>query len=276
LTLTLTPRPPKDVFNPQHARYFELIKQRALQPAAVLPPPPWASVRALQPDTALFAAATPARAAFRASFPLGALLKSGAKRVWKDDAAGEAKRPRQLEEGGGAAVESLPSLYDAGAEPPKIDSGRPVETFWTLLGSPGDHVVSAITQMSEVTLSLFAQASRPDDAAAAKAFRCLVELRRGCKKEDEPGRYNALLEKIKALWLPPDAGVHASRQAFWEALLADPGLSAGLISSTESPNAAVSEADARAFLLSGAPATAATAAPAALAGGDDDDFDDLE
>jgi ATP-dependent DNA helicase 2 subunit 2 len=277
----------KDTRNPTHQRFFELLKHKLLHPEQPLPPPPWTLVRPLQQDTGLFAAAQPALMGVSQASPVGPMLKHSGKRVFKET-AGESTAPAATRQRGpdvlptpaaGLAleVESLPSLDLGGAPVLNVDSGRPVETFWQVIGDKSaDRVEEAISQMEAVTLSLLEQAARPDDLPAAKAFRCLRELRRACVDMDEPAPYNTLLDKLKALWLPV-AGAAPSREAFWTALAADADLSAGKISNTEAEDSHVSPQEARAFLLRTPPPSALPlAAEAPPAPDEEDDFADLE
>jgi ATP-dependent DNA helicase 2 subunit 2 len=280
-------RRPKDTTNPTHQRYFKLLKHKMLHPEQPPPPPPWPLIRPLQPDTGLFTAAQPALTALCEACPVGPMLKHSAKRVWKEP-AGESTNPAAIRQrgpdAGALTVQPLPSLQpssaDGGAPALMVDSGRPVETFWQVLGDKlADRVEEAIKQMEAVTLSLFARAARPDDAAAAKAFRCLRELRRACVQEDEPTPYNEFLDTIKKLWLPDTAtaaGATPSREPFWSALAADTELSAGKISRAEAEDSTFSEEEARAFLHAAAPAAPSPAAAAAPFHYEADDFEDLE
>jgi hypothetical protein len=128
--------------------------------------------------------------------------------------------------------------------------------------------------MEAVTLSLLAQAAQPDDAPATKAFHCLRELRRACVEMTGSERYNTLLDKIKALWLP-EAGAAPTRETFWAALAADADLSAGKISRAEVEDSPVSPEEAKAFLLH-TPAALPLLAEAPTAMDEEDDFADLE
>lgn len=282
-------RRPKDIPNPVHQRYFELLKQKMLHPEQPPPPPRWPLIRHLQPDTGLFSAAQHALTALAEACPVGPMLKHSAKRMWKEpagDSTAPAATRQRGSDAGALTVQSLPSLEPTGAHSGapalQVDSGRPVETFWQVLGDKSsDRTEEAIKQMEAVTLSLLAQAARPDDAPAAKAFRCLRELRRACVQEDEPGQYNELLEAIKKLWLPDAAaaaaGATPSREAFWAALAADAELSAGKISHAEAEDSPLSEEEARAFIRVAAPAATPPAAAAAPPAPDEkDDFEDLE
>lgn len=280
-------RRPKDIHNPAHQRYYEILKHGLLHPSEPAPPSKGKTVAPLQPDDDLFATARPALATFADACPVGPMLKHSGKRAWKeigmeDGAPTGQQRRLDTSESSSSSVPALPSLEVSGlvngSGSLRVDSGRPVETFWRMLQDADDsRMLEAVAQMEQVTIDLMAQAARPDDAAGLKAYRCLRELRRACVQQAKPQLYNTFLERLRDLWMPAVGSASHARESFWRVLATDADLSKGKISCDETEASSVTAREAREFLTRAvAPNVLALAAPEKHAAMEDDDFDDLE
>lgn len=200
----------------------------------------------------------------------------------EDGAPTGQQRRLDTSESSSSSVPALPSLEVSGlvngSGSLRVDSGRPVETFWRMLQDADDsRMLEAVAQMEQVTIDLMAQAARPDDAAGLKAYRCLRELRRACVQQAKPQLYNTFLERLRDLWMPAVGSASHARESFWRVLATDADLSKGKISCDETEASSVTAREAREFLTRAvAPNVLALAAPEKHAAMEDDDFDDLE
>lgn len=191
------------------------------------------------------------------------------KRVWGSGGGGAAesngKRPKEDT----AEVEaSGTSLQLKSMHVERVDSGRPVETFWAMLEDETvDLTLKAVTQMAEVAWELLEQAAVPGEPMAQKAFRCLRELRRGSVQHEEPGCFNTLLRKVK------EAYMGNARAHLWQAVRDELG-DLGLITFDETEESDVTTEEAGCFWAANASATQPLGDTAE--GDDDDAYDDLD
>ena len=283
------PLRPEDVRHPQQQYTYQCIKHRAMQhlrgdgTADIgLPAPDWRILRSFKRDEALWQRAAPQLAAFKEACPLAAAA-AGTKRkgAFQADETEANKRAAGgdgggggTSGGGGVGVGGGGGAFDlASTSVTKVDSAKPIETFWAMLkDQTEDRVTDALEQMAHVVKDLFAAASSADDASATKAYACVRELRRASVQEEEVGYYNDLLASLKTAW-------GGGRVAFWRALLADAELKAGKITADETEDSEVTAAQAAEFWRDVDGGAAAAAVPAATQPGatqDEDEYDDLE
>ena len=197
------PLRPEDVRHPQQQYTYQCIKHRAMQhlrgdgTADIgLPAPDWRILRSFKRDEALWQRAAPQLAAFKEACPLAAAA-AGTKRKGAFQADGTEANKRAAggdggggggtSGGGGVGVGGGGGAFDlASTSVTKVDSAKPIETFWAMLkDQTEDRVTDALEQMARVVKDLFAAASSADDASATKAYACVRELRRASVQEEE-------------------------------------------------------------------------------------------
>ena len=181
------PLRPEDVRHPQQQYTYQCIKHRAMQhlrgdgTADIgLPAPDWRILRSFKRDEALWQRAAPQLAAFKEACPLAAAA-AGTKRKGAFQADGTEANKRAAggdgggggtSGGGGVGVGGGGGAFDlASTSVTKVDSAKPIETFWAMLkDQTEDRVTDALEQMAHVVKHLFAAASSADDASATKAY----------------------------------------------------------------------------------------------------------
>ncbi|KAL1519796.1 hypothetical protein AB1Y20_023303 [Prymnesium parvum] len=235
------PLRPKDVHNPRLQRTYQCIQHRALAPSGggnALPPPSARIALPFVPDPALFGRAAPEIRRFGEACVVSEAVE-GRKRGGGGE-RGEAKRLRAEE--GDVGVGAPLQLQSSSVV--QVDSGKPVDTFWTMLNDETqDLVAKAIAEMSDVIRNLLKRAESAADQFGMKAFACLRELRTGSVHYEEPEAYNALLHELKSEY------DESAKSHLWHALKEDVvgGKGHGLITRDETEESEVSVEEAKAF-----------------------------
>jgi ATP-dependent DNA helicase 2 subunit 2 len=128
-----------------------------------------------------------------------------------------------------------------------------------------DRVADALSQMATLIERFVRNSLRGD--LYPKALECLREMRAACVKEDEGGRYNEFLHRVKKIF-----GRGTTYGEFFNLLAADGQLS--LITHRESPTSSiVTDEEARAFMVVEKEAVAEAKKPAVV---QDDLMDEIE
>lgn len=253
---------PKDVGNPTLQRTYQLILHKALSPSDGLPAPDWRVMAPLKPDPALFSHAKSALHAFRAACPT-AKDEKDEKKPYKrgaasggGTAAGEGGAPpaKQQRMGGEPAASAGEALALKVSRVDAIDTGKPIEAFWAILGDKEeDRLAEAFTQFEKVIRQLLDLAASHADPDADKAFRCLREFRRAAVQEEDPEYFNRCLRGLKSHFMGP-----RGKTEFWSAIIHDEMLQPGLITAAETEESDVSAEQAASFFAAdvGAPTQA--------------------
>ena len=273
---------PKDVGNPTLQRTYQIILHKALSPSDGLPAPDWRVMAPLKPDPALFSHAKPALDAFCAACPTAKDEKDEKKPQKRagaanggSGAAGEGVTPtppaKQQKTGGEAAAATGATLALTKSRVDTIDTGKPIEAFWAILGDKQeDRLGEAFTQFEKVIRQLLDQAATHTDADADKAFRCLREFRRAAVQEEEPGYFNKCLRDLKTHFMS------RGKTEFWSAIIHDESLQPGLITAAETEESDVSAEQAASFFAAdvGGPTQAMDVEEAPQAA--EDEYDGLD
>mmetsp|Transcript_31323 Transcript_31323/g.43442 ORF Transcript_31323/g.43442 Transcript_31323/m.43442 type:complete len:748 (+) Transcript_31323:84-2327(+) len=271
--------------NPALARFRALLKSRALDPDAAVPP----SEDFLTTQPLLERQTQPTLALFRDVFPIESksAFVSGTKRGREDDGGNgeEGKLRRVGEEAeeqeatqpaeavvGGISIHSL-----AAARVSNVSLQTPVEDFRVMLqrrdGPGGERgwVEKAIEQMN--TLILTGSGVSQDDGENGPAIlnadtlsECIRSLRTSCVVHLNPGAYNDLLIQLQANRVKPKI------QTIWE-MIKKSQLS--LISNAEVSTSGVTSEESTSFFKD-RDVVASNASTAPVVVNNEDDFDDME
>eukprot|EP01094_Clydonella_sp_ATCC50884_P012155 TRINITY_DN2207_c0_g1_i1.p1 TRINITY_DN2207_c0_g1~~TRINITY_DN2207_c0_g1_i1.p1 ORF type:complete len:785 (-),score=247.92 TRINITY_DN2207_c0_g1_i1:306-2513(-) len=267
---------PKHTYNPTLQRFYQCVQSRALHPNTPLVPLDPVIERYVNPDKELFGNARAALENFKALFPVEPAdpKKVGSKRTyWADMLAGQdVQLDSYIPDGGGKKQKtegdefSIDNIAAGGTS--EVGSVHPTKDFNEMIKRRDfDYVETAIKQMQDRILQLVNDSIR--DQLYEKAFECVVCLREGCVKEDEPEHFNTFLKLMRNNF------EGKRRDEFWK-MISTKGLS--LIHDGECDSSEVTEEEANQFHA--APCEPVEVeAPAEEAAGDDeveDLFDMIE
>ncbi|KAL0478129.1 X-ray repair cross-complementing protein [Acrasis kona] len=167
--------------------------------------------------------------------PVDEELVRAAKRLKEDVERMSEEELRQLaSEKGGAAFDAL-----LGDRAEKIGTVNPVRDFKDMLKRRDvDMVDKAIQEIQLIVTKLIKDSI--GDQYYSKAYDCVVELRSGCLKEEEVGKFNTFMNQLKLQFST------GKRSEFWDNYLVKNKVS--LITEDESASSSVTGQEAKDFL----------------------------
>ncbi|TNV73932.1 hypothetical protein FGO68_gene16167 [Halteria grandinella] len=210
---------PELTFNPALQYFGQVVTHRIANPPEVagteLPPLNQAVADYVRPDKELFEEAKDEVSAFEEAFPLQPVNDDENRKrqrvYWRDliqreeqknaeeaKQAAEEARVAAMKDKANAENGMLPGGPDQ--EVKEITSVDPIGDFKKMVNDRKvDRVNDAIVQMAAI-IERFVKNSLKGDLYE-KAIQCLQELRATCIKEDEGGRYNEFLHRIKKMFM---------------------------------------------------------------------------
>jgi ATP-dependent DNA helicase 2 subunit 2 len=260
---------PSLTYNPVLQHFNDAVRTRAIDPSAELPPINATIMNYLKPNKKMLAQANQAIDNFRQAFPLkpveSAAVKS-ANRGWAEpvaevDLASYAHSAKKQKGNDGKAVESSSSSDAAAAaaqndflsvdqiastRTSSVGSVDPVRDFNAMCARRDEDLVDkAIEEMSARIVEIVNGSVQ--GALYPKAYECLVALRAGCIRDDEPDAFNKFLHQLRSYFKGK------RRDDFWQQHIVAHRMT--LIASTESDESTVSAEEATQFLLNENPAS---------------------
>eukprot|EP00730_Choanoeca_flexa_P005955 TRINITY_DN12057_c4_g1_i5.p1 TRINITY_DN12057_c4_g1~~TRINITY_DN12057_c4_g1_i5.p1 ORF type:complete len:733 (+),score=248.24 TRINITY_DN12057_c4_g1_i5:50-2248(+) len=258
---------PDDTFNPAVQMYDQAVIQRALHPDEPLNDLDPLVAQYIEPNELLVKKSKPLVDTLKELFPLRVVPKKGkrtAADVFGDTTAASKAANQDTAAGAPAANFSLNDIM--GNKITKVGTATPVQDYMTLLGrTDEDNLVRASKELANVIIEYVATYT----SGSLDAFVEMVKALRRETKTGQPAIYNEFAQRLKDM-IDEDP---SERGDFWK-IIVDNKL--GLVSSQESSDSTVDEAQASSFLSQDGATQAAAPQNAVMQTEDDDvDFDNL-